>query len=238
MVCDSVVFCSLTGRTIPSHEMMWLDYVCERNEAQMAEQIKSPSPSCQDEIAYVNSLLSSYQPPSVLFVDCTALCVFYPPFLFSNHSSTTLPVQVWYVLAKDGGSPLSPLISASYTFTSYVNPSLPPSPYSAPSVSLFSLLQNLDKIVSSPTLVLFCDIMELIASITVHDAVQEVTFSSSHRFHSSSRDGWRGSPVPPVPRARASPLDLHLLSLPLSLLQRERALPLRSQVLVLGPRHP
>lgn len=225
------------GRTIPSHEMMWLDYVCERNEAQVAEQIKSPSPSYQDEVAFVNSLLSSYQPSSVLFVDCTALCVSYPPFVFSNHSSTTLPVQVWSVLAKDGESPLSPLISASYTFTSYVNPPLSP-PYSAPSASLFSLLQSLDKKVSSPTLVLFCDIMELIASITVHDAVQEVTFSSSHIFHSPSRDGWRGSPVPPFPRARASPLDLHLLSLPLSLLQRERALPLRSQVLVLGSRHP
>ena len=153
--------------------MMWLDYVCENTHQAMesSKSIFSLPPNDRD---CLSPLLSMYDPSSVL-------CVYSFPFCFSCLPNTvanaSLPNQIWVVVARDGSSPVPPIVSTSFSHDSFfshnsAHSSLCPSP----AMAMLSVLRALDERDSTPTVVLYCDVMRM-ASVTDTSTSQEVTLS-------------------------------------------------------------
>lgn len=153
--------------------MMWLDYVCESTHQAM-ESSKSIFSLPQNDGDCLSPLVSMYDPSSVL-------CVYSFPFCFSclpnTVANSSLPNQIWVVVARDGSSPIPPIVSASFSHDSFfshnsAHSSLCPSP----AMALLSVLRALDERDSTPTVVLYCDVMQM-ASVTDTSTSQEVTLS-------------------------------------------------------------
>ena len=153
--------------------MMWLDYVCENTHQAMesSKSIFSLPPNDRD---CLSPLLSMYDPSSVL-------CVYSFPFCFSclpnTVANSSLPNQIWVVVARDGSSPVPPIVSTSFSHDSFfshnsAHSSLCPSP----AMAMLSVLRALDERDSTPTVVLYCDVMQM-ASVTDTSTSQEVTLS-------------------------------------------------------------
>ena len=170
----------------------------------------------------LSPLLSMYDPSSVL-------CVYSFPFCFSclpnTVANSSLPNQIWVVVARDGSSPVPPIVSTSFSHDSFfshnsAHSSLCPSP----AMAMLSVLRALDERDSTPTVVLYCDVMQM-ASVTDTSTSQEVTLSMASASTSS---------LPPLsfPHAASS----HASSAPL-LLHSQRPIPTPPQVRLLSVCH-